>query len=443
MNNGTMLNTRYEIKRALGRGGQGQVYLAQDMQVGRLVAVKRLNPELGTAQALQRFKKEGDVMAQLDHPHIVPIYDKFVQEGILYYVMPYSTAGTLDDLFQQRRNQHPFHVAEVIEIGKSVASALMAVHAQRIVHRDVKLANVFISHTPKGFFPKLGDFGVAHIPTGPMLTGVGEVVGTLAYLAPEQVQGQPAQAASDLYALGVMLYRLLTGNYTHQFTDDEVRNREQILHADPAPLNELRPDVPPWLAELIMGMLAKQAGQRPTAAQVYARLYQAEGQGLGGEKGQGQGQIVTAERAVSWQERQYGLPVMLAASAGFSLLTALLVGWLFIAVWTGQGGGVVTAEAANPSLVAEVDDYLLPTVAPTAEAPSLTPTPGLPTAVVRGTTAFGGLNLRSEPTTDSSSLGKLDEGTAVEILDNSRTDGWVQVQTPRGSGWVFGEYLAP
>ena len=213
---GQLLAGQFRIERQLGAGGMGAVYLAEQAEMGRRVVVKVMHPELtvGSPQAVERFKREARAVAALNHPHIVQVY-VFGQadDGRMYLAM---------ELIDGRDLAHeleggPIDQARAIRILDQVASALIEAHAQGIVHRDLKPENIMLSQRHgNDDWVKVLDFGIAKVgaaDTGPALTQAGAIFGTPRYMAPEQIQGNPVDARTDLYALGIILYEMLTGEH--------------------------------------------------------------------------------------------------------------------------------------------------------------------------------------------------------------------------------------
>ena len=269
---GEVLAGRYRLLGLLGRGGVGEVWRAEDLQLGRVVAVKVLRRLEGDAlSSLERFRREARVTAQLSHPNVVATYDIGTTEDRAYLVMELVRGG---DLAQLLRSHGLPPADEVADLAIQAARGLDAAHAAGIVHRDVKPANLLLSSEGE---LKITDFGIARMAgtdqtgalTGPVL------LGTAAYLAPEQVRGEPATPASDRYALGCVLYELLAGAPPYTGEPHEVLDGH--VHREPVPVHELRPEVPAGLADLVMLLLAKDPAARPsTAAEAEACLGAAE-----------------------------------------------------------------------------------------------------------------------------------------------------------------------
>ncbi len=250
---------RYCLTRELGRGGMATVYLARDVKHGRDVAVKVVRPTVAALLGVDRFLREIEIVAQLHHPHIVPLYDSGEANGALYYVMPYEAELSLR---QRLARDGPLAPEDVVLILRDVCDALEHAHARGIVHCDIKPDNVLLS----GRHAMITDFGVAKALSDAgarsTVTASGAVLGTPAYMAPEQIAADPQiDHRADIYAVGVLGYELLTGR--PPFAGDV---RQDILSAHlteaPAPLATHRPDVPVPLADLVMRSLEKRPADR-------------------------------------------------------------------------------------------------------------------------------------------------------------------------------------
>jgi eukaryotic-like serine/threonine-protein kinase len=256
---------RYALGELLGSGGMGEVRRARDTVLDRDVAVKLLSPALAQDEALrQRFAREARLVARLSHPGIVTVFDTGVADDRPYIVMELVDGTTLAALLAGGQRLDPGRVAA---IGHEVALTLAYAHAQRLLHRDVKPANILL---PAAGGAKLGDFGIALSADASRLTQVGTLLGTAAYLAPEQLAGEEATAASDVYALGACLYEALAGRLPRDDSSLAALAREDVV----TPVRELSPAVPEPLEEVVMRCLARQARYRPSAAELARALAQ-------------------------------------------------------------------------------------------------------------------------------------------------------------------------
>ena len=257
------LPARFTLARELGRGGMGTVYLGRDGVLGRAVAIKVLTPELSRALGAERFAREVRLTAQLVHPNIVPLFDSGESDGWLYYVMPFIDGATLRAQLDAGR---PVATKDVMRIVADTAEALAYAHAMGVVHRDVKPENIFWY----GGRALLADFGIAAgeqgAPGGASLTATGMIIGTVAYMSPEQASSQrDLDGRADLYSLGCVAYELLAGR--PPFVRPSAVATLAAHFADPVePVCARRPDVDPALAALIEQLLAKDRDQRPADA---------------------------------------------------------------------------------------------------------------------------------------------------------------------------------
>jgi serine/threonine protein kinase/predicted ATPase len=267
MNNHKLIAGRFEILDFLREGGMGMVYLAQDIQTGEKVAIKKIHTELiqRDPEIFLRFAREGEVLRQLDHPNIVKLLALLEENECQYLVLEYVEGGSLADLLEKER-QLP--VDQVLTIALELADALSRTHHLKIIHRDIKPANVLLAQDGT---PRLTDFGVARIDTSEV-TKTGYVVGTLSYLPPEAFHGNPPDARSDLWSLGVMLFELLAGY--RPFDSEQLSAIMFAILTQPTPdLEAIRPDIPVALIDLIYRLLEKNRDQRvPSARLVGAEL---------------------------------------------------------------------------------------------------------------------------------------------------------------------------
>jgi tetratricopeptide (TPR) repeat protein len=257
---------RHQLLREIGSGGMGTVYEAEDTQLGRRVAVKLLPPEYSRDPAAkQRFLREARAAAALDHPHICTVHDFGDAEGQLYIVMACYEGETL----KARLERGPLPVDEARQVAIQVARGLAHAHEAGIVHRDIKSANVLLSRRGEA---KILDFGIAKTGGDTSLTRTGISPGTPAYMSPEQAQGKPVDARTDLWSLGVLLYEMLAGRRPFAGSDEQA-----VLYAiqsrDPEPLARVRPEIPRALDGVVAKALAKNPDDRyQSAAELLADL---------------------------------------------------------------------------------------------------------------------------------------------------------------------------
>jgi oligopeptide transport system substrate-binding protein len=314
VSSGIIVDKRYRIGDEIGQGGMGTVYRAFDETLERDVALKILsNGKLGT-EGRSRLLAEAKTVAKLNHPNIVAVYDAGEYEKDPYIVMELVEGNTLRDLQTD-------DLDEILEISKQICSALEHAHNQDIVHRDLKPENILIDKEGKA---KLVDFGLARSVSS-RLTTEGLIVGTVFYLAPEQVMGEKIDHRADLYSLGVLLYESLTGTLPFE-ADDPVAVISQHLHAPVVPPRAKREDIPLFLNNLIVKLLSKQAEDRfSNAANVLVAL---ESRDHGGDKEEGKlsvldrivrGRLIGRENEVQearelWSESQSGKGQLLLIS---------------------------------------------------------------------------------------------------------------------------------
>jgi hypothetical protein len=256
----TTIGERYELGEKLGQGGMGDVYRGVDIRTGMPVAIKHLHDNISNdAQILERFRREGEALRELNHPNIVKMLDMLQHENAYYLIMEYIDGGDLADLLEARGK---LPVRDAIKIALELADALSRAHHVGIIHRDIKPPNVLIASNGT---PRLTDFGVARIETAERLTGTGMAVGTLDYMPPEAVNGEPVDARGDIWAFGVMLYEMLTGE--RPFTGDTTLALLTSIIAAPLPdVTQGCPDASPALQTLLQQMLQKDREMRLRSA---------------------------------------------------------------------------------------------------------------------------------------------------------------------------------
>jgi hypothetical protein len=255
--------SRYQILGELGRGGMGVVYHARDSVLQREVALKELPLQLGGGTDLaQRFRQEARVLAKLSHPNIVQVHDLIEDQGRLWIALEYVRGGTVADAMRYAGGALPW--PEVVRIGRQIAEGLSFAHTQGVIHRDIKPMNVLVT-ADHPQMAKLTDFGLARLVESTEHTQPGSLLGSARYMSPEQVAGRPADARSDLYALGITFFEMLAGRVPFEGEFATVLARHA---SEPAPdVRSLVPDVPPELAALVGSLLAKAPADRPQSAE--------------------------------------------------------------------------------------------------------------------------------------------------------------------------------
>ena len=270
----------YEILAPLGAGGMGEVYRARDSRLDRTVAIKVLPSHVaGDLHLKQRFEREARTLASLSHPHICPVFDVGQQDGVDFLVMEYLEGETLADRLARAGGPEgpPLRLDDALRIAIEIADALDKAHRKGIVHRDLKPGNVMLTRSggPSGpSISKLLDFGLAKLqPAGAVagpsmaatmtspLTGHGTILGTLQYMAPEQLEGKDADARTDVFAFGALLYEMLTGRKAFQ-GQSQASLIAAIMHADPPPMSEIQPLTPRPLNRIVQKCLAKDPDAR-------------------------------------------------------------------------------------------------------------------------------------------------------------------------------------
>lgn len=273
----------YRILRLLGAGGMGAVFLAEETNLCRKVALKMMRPRVAVNPgAAKRFLREARAAASLHHDHIITVYQVGEEAGVPFLAMEYLEGESLDD---RLKRQSPLPLADILQIGREIAEALAAAHAKGLLHRDIKPANVWLEEKSKpgeeqdtlNHRVKILDFGLARsIEDDLNLTSSGMIVGTPSYMAPEQASGDAVDGRADLFALGVILYRMTTGllPFPGRTSIEVLKSLATLTPAAPLSHN---PDVPQELSDLIEQLMSKEANARPeSAVQVALRLGQIE-----------------------------------------------------------------------------------------------------------------------------------------------------------------------
>jgi eukaryotic-like serine/threonine-protein kinase len=314
----------YEIIAPLGAGGMGEVYQARDTRLERTVAIKILPAELsGDASRRQRFEREAKVISSLNHPHICTLYDLGRQDSVNFIVMEFLEGESL----ARRLEKGPFPVAQVLQYGTQIASALDKADRNGVTHRDLKPGNIMLTKLGA----KLLDFGLAKADPAPAtgatlsdmtpratpMTHQGMVIGTVPYMSPEQVGGNELDGRSDIFSLGAVLYEMLTGVRAFQ-GKSELSVASAILHSDPKPIQALQPLTEPALERTIAVCLAKAPDERwQSASDLWKELrWISEGGSQAGSKA-----AVALERGMR-RARRLRLAWIVAGALAFGLIVA-------------------------------------------------------------------------------------------------------------------------
>jgi serine/threonine protein kinase len=265
---GASFGGRYQILGSIGRGGMGAVYRAHDRELDEEVAIKTLRPELvADPTVVERFKTEIRLARRISHPNVVRTHDFGEWGGVYYLTMEYVEGITVRELIERRG---PLHAPSALAIATQLADSLVVAHAQGVIHRDIKPQNLLLDQA--GVL-KVMDFGVARLAERTStLTEAGLVVGTPAYMPPEQLLSETVDARSDLYAVGVVLFECVTGRLPFE-ANTPVALIAKLLSQEPVAPLEITPDLPPALSALIVKLLAKRPEDRlQTAAELAAQL---------------------------------------------------------------------------------------------------------------------------------------------------------------------------
>lgn len=338
---------RYEILREVGRGSMGVVYEARDPRIDRVVALKVLRPDRVSADTfVKRFLKEAKVIGRLSHPHIVTIYDVGEDQGTVYIAMEFLEGSSFSQVIRERR----LSIREIVDFGVQVAETLDYAHRKGVVHRDIKPSNIIVQQDG---WTKITDFGIAHLDdaSGTLQTQTGEIMGTPAYMSPEQVLGKPVDGRSDLFSLGVILYEVCTG--VRPF-GGEGKNlptvfNEIIQVAPPEP--DPAQGIPPELSGVIMRALRKEPSER---FQTGKEMADALRSALPGKVAAGGPAVPGVHLSPGQPQKKKRIVPLLVVSAIALLLgvagIAWLQGWLPLpSLPFLKGGGTTVVSRTEPS----------------------------------------------------------------------------------------------
>jgi serine/threonine-protein kinase len=271
------LEGSYKLEQELGGGGMSRVFVAEEIALGRKVVIKVLPPEVGAAVNLERFRREIQLAAKLQHPNIVPVLVAGDTDGLPFYTMPFVEGESLRSRISR---EGALPIPDVVRILRDVLSALAYAHEHDVVHRDIKPENVLLTK----YALQVTDFGIAKALSasaapGSFVTSLGVALGTPAYMAPEQVAADPAtDHRADLYAVGAMGYELLTGSQMFAGRSPQATMAAHAIEK-PLPVLSKRPSTPPLLAEMIMRCVEKNAADRPQSAEEMSAVLEKVGSG--------------------------------------------------------------------------------------------------------------------------------------------------------------------
>jgi tRNA A-37 threonylcarbamoyl transferase component Bud32 len=408
----TLIDNRYAPGHLLGSGGMAEVYLAHDEVLGRDVALKVLKHRYARDEEfVERFRREAQSAAALNHPNVVPVYDwGRSEDGTYYMAMEYIPGGTLKDRIA---GEGPLDPGTAAGLGSRVARALAFAHEKGVIHRDIKSQNILLTEAGDA---KVTDFGIARAATATTISRTGVVLGTAGYMSPEQAKGEPVGPRSDLYSLGVVLYEMLTGNLPYE-AESPVAVALKHVNEPPRSPREANPDVPELLDALTVKLLAKNPEDRyASAAELAEDLERSDLPpfAAGTEKTE----EVTAPLPPTAVQPPVGAPGSgrRRRSRLFPALAALLFGVVLLGVlaWAltqdrGAPEDTSGAEAAEPSTVRVPELYYA------SEAEGVLAGAGLKLGSwneAPSDTAPAGVVVEQDPAAET----EVEEGTAVDIV---------------------------
>ena len=379
---------RYRITAMLGRGGMGAVFLAEDLRLERLVAIKVLRPELVEESSfVRRFEREAKIAAQLDHTNIIPIYEVERVGDLYYFVMKYVGGKSLDELLEE--GLPPYDRA--LDILRQAARGLGHAHARGVVHRDVKPSNIMVDETGRVV---ITDFGISKaLEATTQYTSVGQMIGTPRYVSPEQAKAQPLDGRSDQYSLAVVGYQMLVGQLP--LVADTVHGLMYMhIYEMPTPARDVRPDLPAHVSDALQRALAKDPDQRFPSMEAFAAALEASAAGSMPERQTKSGPVAGPASLPTASREGPGRssPTLSAWGRGWqrhSILTAavgLMVALGLVVLWRGAQEKSREADLVAPA--PGLDTTPRDTVS--VETASQTPpsiSPSLPYAVPPDTTA--------------------------------------------------------
>ena len=308
----------YRLLKVLGQGGMGMVFQAEDIALQRMVALKVIRPDKSGRDARKRFLREARATAKIEHEHVIPIYHTDEIDGVPFIAMKLLDGQSLEDRLKEQKG--PLPIAETLRIGREMAEGLAAAHAGGLIHRDIKPNNVWLEGEAGKV--RLLDFGLARSAENDVhLTQTGAILGTPAYMSPEQARSEEANERSDLFSLGCVLYRMCTGHRPFH-GDNMLSLLKSVAETAHRPVHELSADVPGPLVAMIDRLLAKQQEDRPESAAEVSETLQEISDGFSLSN--------PADRSVIQQSAKLSGRTLIYTLSGVSLLLLIGAGWLVL-----------------------------------------------------------------------------------------------------------------
>lgn len=421
---------QYEIIEKIGQGGMAHVFKAYQRSLDRYVAVKVLSPALADDSGFtERFQREAHSVARLHHPNILQVYDFGIEGPYNYIVMRYvENSRTLGDLLRDQTS-----LDALIDYIAQVADALNYAHQQGIIHRDVKPSNILIDKR----WALLGDFGLVKVTqSSSHLTGTGVGMGTPAYMSPEQASGAKVDHRTDIYALGIILHKILTGTVPHDAPTPLAilikRSTEPIT-----PLRELKPDVPESLEHVVLRSLSREPDSRYSTATDFAEALKKA------KTDPGYREVTVPELTDATVVSSAGPPIRskkqnFAFIIGGGVVAILILGGLILFLTGVLGPGQATPQSTVPAeTVMDNQSAVVVAATDTPAPPTTTPTPippGTPSAIAKSD-----LEIRTGPGDVYDLMGFLPAGAEAEIISRDETNEWWQIKTSLAGasvGWI-------
>ena len=426
----------YRVLRLLGQGGMGIVFQAEDIALRRSVALKVMKPELiANPDSCKRFLREAQTMAASKHDHLVTIYQVGQEDSVIYLALELLDGETLDAWVSR---EGPAPLGEILRLGREMAVGLAAIHAKGLVHRDIKPDNIWLEAPARRV--KILDFGLARlINDSTRLTTTGLAVGTPDFMSPEQARGDEIDARGDLFSLGGVLYRLCTGRNPFQ-AGNLMGVLTALAVAEPRPIEELNPALPPELADLVIQLLAKEPVDRPDSAEAVVEELERIANGLTAPVPSG----TPSSRSTKTRLRSQKLPLDQGVGRRYATWTivgaAVVATALIILLVQKINRAAVTASpsATAPASLPAPEKHYLSTMTPASQenwpGRPPPPMPGLPPGTVRfkGNISPHGIFMHAAPPNEgparvSYRLGKQFSTLHVEVSQN---DGPPRAMTP-------------